>query len=172
MRTSALLFIILLVAASNAAAQLFKFGPGLEYAAPMGNFADRVGSGIGGVGQLRFDLPFVTVLGAVDYIKFSEKEATEDVGGTFVTAKRSAEMWGLNAGATLGLLPMIYGGAEVGTYFVTERTEESGTGTDHKVTLGAFAPLVGVSFGRFDVSARYVFLKDSDFLLLRGVVLF
>jgi len=172
MRTSALLFLLFLVAASTTSAQVLKFGPGLEYAAPIGTFADRVGSGIGGVGQVKFDLPFVTVLGAVDYIKFSEKELTTNVGGTFVTTKQSAEMWGLNAGATLGLLPMIYGGAEVGTYFVTERTEESGTGTDHKVTLGAIAPLVGVSFGAFDVSARYVFLKDSDFLLVRGVVLF
>lgn len=166
------LLLVLLLATSTASAQLFKFGPGLEYAQPIGTFADRAGSGIGGVGQVKFDLPFVTVLGAVDYIKFAEKEVTENVGGTFVTTKHSAEMWGLNAGATLGIFPLVYGGAEVGTYFVTERKEASGSGTDHKVTLGAFAPLVGVSFSRFDVSARYVFLKDSDFLLLRGVVLF
>lgn len=172
MRTRALLLVVLLAAASTASAQLLKFGPGLEYAAPMGSFADRVGSGIGGVGQVKFDLPFVTVLGAVDYIKFSEKELTTNVGGIPVTTKQSAEMWGLNAGATLGLLPMIYGGAEVGTYFVTERTELSGSGEDHHVTLGAIAPLLGISFGRFDVSVRYIFLKDSDFLLVRGVVLF
>ena len=166
------LLLVLFLATSVASAQVFKFGPGLEYASPMGSFADRVGSGIGAVGQVKLDLPFVTVLGAVDYIQFAEKEVIQNVGGTFVTTKHSAEMWGLNAGATLGLLPMFYGGAEVGTYFVTERAEESGTGTDTKITRGSFAPLIGVSLGRFDVSARYVFLKDSDFLLLRGVVLF
>lgn len=172
MRTPAVLLCILLTAASTASAQVLKFGPGLEYASPMGTFADRVGSGIGGVGQVKFDLPFVTVLGAIDYIKFSEKELITNDGGTFVTTKYSSEMWGLNAGATLGLLPMVYGGAEVGTYFVTERAEVSGSGTDTKITRGSFAPLVGISLGMFDVSVRYVFLKDSDFLLLRGVVLF
>jgi hypothetical protein len=172
MRSTVIAFVLLCVASSTASAQVFKIGPGLEYAIPLGSFGDRVGGGIGGAGQVRLDLPFISVQGAVDYIKFAEKELTSTAGGSLSTTKSSAEMWGLNAGATIGLLPFLYGGAEVGTYFVTERLDSGGSGSDNKVTLGSFAPLLGASFGMFDVSARYVFIKDSNFLLIRGVVFF
>ena len=55
-------------------AQIFKIGPGIEYASPMSDFSDRVGGGIGGAAQVKLDLPFITVLGAIDYISFAEKE--------------------------------------------------------------------------------------------------
>ena len=172
MKTTILLLIVFVCAASTASAQAFRIGPGLEYASPLGTFGDRVSEGFGGVGQVKLDLPFISVLGAVDYIRFSEREIISTVGANRVTTKTSAEMWGLNAGATLGLFPFVYGGAEVGTYFVTARTEVSGSGTETKLTRGSFAPLLGVSLGIVDISARYVFLQDSDFLLLRGVVFF
>jgi len=166
MRATSLFLVLLFLLCSVASAQVFNIGPGLEYASPIGSFGDAVGGGIGGAGQVKLDLPFISVLGAVDYIKFAEKELSAG------TIKSSAEMWGLNAGAAIGILPFLYGGAEVGTYFVTQRVETGGTGTDEKVTFGSFAPLVGASLGMFDLSARYVFLKDSNFLLIRGVIFF
>jgi hypothetical protein len=172
MKTLSILLFLVVCIASTASAQAISVGPGLEYATPLGSFGDKVNGGFGAVVAAKLSLPFISVVGGVDYIWLSEKEVITNVGGNFVSTKTSAELMGLNAGATFGLFPLVYAGAEVGTYFVTEKVNQDGATSTGKVTLGSFAPIVGASFGMFDVSARYVFIKDSNFLLLRGVIFF
>jgi hypothetical protein len=87
--------------------------------------------------------------------------------------KNSATMWGINAGATISLFVALYGGVEVGSYIISQTTQVTGSPeTTSDITRGAFAPLLGASFAMFDLSARYVVMESSNFVVFRGVIFF
>jgi len=137
-----------------AAAQVgVSFGIAAELASPTGDFGDAAGSGIGGAALLKFGLlPIIDLTGSVDYISFAEKETAG--------IKTSASVWGINIGGRLNLLPMIFGGLEVGTYGLTPKVNGDSQGSENK---SAFAPIVGIQLAHFEGSVRYVVMKDANF---------
>jgi hypothetical protein len=137
-----------------ASAQLgVSFGIAASLASPTGDFADAAGSGIGGAALLKFGLlPIIDLTGSVDYISFAEKETGQ--------IQTSASTWGINIGGRLNVLPMIFGGLEVGTYRLTPKV--NGESQDSE-TKSAFAPIVGVQLGQLEGSVRYVVMKDANF---------
>ena len=163
--------LLLGLTATAGQAQLIKLGIGAELPLPTGTFGDVVSSGFGGTAIAKLKIPIVDIYGAVDYLNFGEKEITGT--GTTGSVKNSATMWGINAGATISLFVVLYGGVEVGSYIISQKTETAGApATTSDITRGAIAPVVGASFTMFDLSARYVIMENTDFFVVRGAIFF
>ena len=169
MKKQVVLALLLALAAAGTRAQLIQFGIGAELPIPTGSFGDVVSTGFGGTAIAKIKVPIVDIYGAVDYLDFGAKET----GGTSGSVKTSATMWGINAGATISLFVVMYGGVEVGSYIISQKTETAGApATTSDITRGAIAPVVGASFTMFDLSARYVIMENTDFFVVRGAIFF
>ena len=76
MKKGILLFITMIIIASLSAGNL-KFGGALEFALPMGDFADASGNGIGFNGKVFFPVnPNIHAYGSIGYIMFGGEEVT------------------------------------------------------------------------------------------------
>ncbi|MBP1779717.1 MAG: hypothetical protein H6Q86_5728 [candidate division NC10 bacterium] len=158
MRRLTLLIAAVAVMSGSASAQL-GFGVGAATAIPTGDFSDRASTGWGLSLQARLGIPVVTFTGAVEYLSFGEKTIA---GGT-----SSSQMWGLNVGARLTLLPFVYGGVEIGSYQENATTKIGSQETDGSITRGSVAPIIGAEFLGFDLNARYVFMDKTEFTSVR-----
>jgi hypothetical protein len=169
MKHTLALILLLTVGAAGVEAQLVTFGIGAELPVPTGTFGDAVSTGFGGTAMAKLKIPVVDLYGAVDYLNFGTKEFS--TGSPPVSAKASATMWGINAGARISLFVLAYGGLEVGSYIITQKTEIAGTpASTGEVTRGAVAPVLGATLAMFDLSARYVIMEETNFIVLRGVL--
>jgi len=143
-----------------------SFGVGVNAAFPSSDFGDFVATGYGAEGMVKFGLvPLIDVTGGLEYIKFTSKDLTIAT----VTGEGDGSAWGWMIGGRVNVAPFIYGGLEFGSYTFSTTVFN----VDYDVTHGFVAPLVGVSFSPFDVSARYVAAgNDQSFWGIRGMVWF
>lgn len=141
-----------------------SLGVGASLNTPAGDFSDQAGTGWGGMVGAKLAVPIVDITGIVEYLDFGKKDVT---GGS-----KSASMWGFTVGGRIGILPMIYGGLELGTYTATRTNEISGQTSEGKTTYGSWAPIVGVNVASFDFNARYVVMDKASFTSLRAAYWF
>jgi len=102
----------------------------------------------------------VDLTGGIEYIKFTSKDVGSGVSS-------SGTAFGLLVGGRMSVLVIGYLGAETGTYTFTPSV--AGNSGD-SYTKGFFAPMLGVKFSMFDISARYVSAGNDSFWGLRGLV--
>jgi len=164
MKKLVLILPFLLFVTNAASAQMIDFGVGAELGIPLTtDFKDVAGTAFGGTVMAKMDLPIVTVTGSVDYLSFGEKD--------LLVAKTSSSMWGINVGGRLSLLPLIYLGAEAGTYIISSKVQLTGLPEEKTSdTKFAFAPLVGFSLWKLHVDARYVIIQDSNMGVIRAML--
>ncbi len=158
------IFFLVVLGVNISNAQFLKSGIAVTAVTPVGNFADAVGTGYGGVFMAKIGLPIVDVTGSVEYLNFSEKENGP--------VKISSYMWSINAGARISVLPFISAGAELGNYWITVTTNTTNGESDATENKVAFTPLVAANFTMFEVSLRYAILSDASFFALRAGIYF
>jgi hypothetical protein len=152
---------LVLLGSVSASAQAISFGIGADVTFPSADLKDNVATGYGGTGLLRFGLiPIVDLTGGIEYIKFTSKDVGSGVSS-------SGTAFGLLVGGRMSVLVIGYLGAETGTYTFTPSV--AGNSGD-SYTKGFFAPMLGVKFSMFDISARYVSAGNDSFWGLRGLV--
>jgi hypothetical protein len=160
MQKLALLVALVALMSGSASAQLgFGFGVGAATGIPTGDFLDRASTGWGLSLQAKLGIPVVTFTGAVEYLSFGEKTI---LGGT-----SSSQMWGINVGARLTLIPIVYAGVEIGSYQENSTTRIGSQETEGSIARGSVAPIIGAEFLGFDLNARYVFMDKTEFTSAR-----
>lgn len=163
MKSSVLTFLLVFSFLTVTNAQFLSSGIAVTAITPVGNFSDAVGTGYGGVFMAKFGLPMVDITGSVEYLRFSEKE----VGNINI----SSSMWSINAGARIGIFPLVSAGAELGNYWVTI-SSKNGTTADATENKVAFTPLIAVSISILEASLRYTIISDASFFSLRAGIYF
>jgi hypothetical protein len=156
------LLIIFLVTISDA--QSIQSGIAVTAVTPVGNFSNAVGTGYGGVFMAKLGLPLLDVTGSVEYLSFSEKETGN--------LKLSSTMWGINAGARLGVFLFISVGAEIGNYWVTVKTDDGTNQIDNTENKISFTPLISAQISMFEGSIRYSIIEDARFFSIRAGIYF
>jgi hypothetical protein len=162
MKILTVIFALILLASLPAFSQGLSLGIGADVSFPLDQLADKVQTGYGATGLVKFGLiPLIDLTGGVEYLKFTTKSIT--VNG--VTGDASADAWGVIIGGRVNIIPLLYAGLEVGTYSFTT----SLPGSTEKVTHGVIIPMVGGKLGPLDLSARYVPAGTDSFWGLRGM---
>lgn len=162
MKKLQVLLVIIFTTVSNA--QLLQSGIAVTAVTPMGDFSDVVNTGYGGVFMAKFGLPVIDVTGSVEYLSFSEKDASG--------VKFSSTMWSVNAGARLSVLPFISAGAEIGNYWITITADDGTSETNNTVNKIAFTPLISAQFAIFEASIRYALIDKASFFAIRAGIYF
>ena len=161
MKILTLALLLISLATVSASSGVISFGLGANVTFPSADLKDNVATGYGATGLLKFGLlPIVDLTGGVEYIKFTSK----DVGAGVPS---SGTAFGLLVGGRVSILAIGYLGAETGTYTFTPSV--NGYSGD-SFTKGFFAPMAGVKFSMFDISARYVSAGNDRFWGLRGLI--
>jgi hypothetical protein len=153
------------IAASGVLGGIVSLGVGASFNTPAGDFADQVKAGWGGMAGVKIGIPLIDVTGAVEYIDFGEKEI---IAGT----TSDASMWGFTAGGRFTLFPMVYAGAEIGTFKVTRTTTIGSQETQGDITYGAYGPILGLNLLGFDLNARYMVMDQATFTSIRLIYWF
>jgi len=145
--------IVFLVSVSNA--QSLETGIGVSLTTPAGNLSkNSVGTGYGGTFMVKIGVPILDITGSIEYIRFSEKEVAD--------IKWSSDMWSVNAGARISVLPFLSAGAEIGNYWITVTGDIiGGDKRDFPFTKFAITPLIAAQFGVFEASLRYAIISDA-----------
>ena len=143
-----------------ASSQIISFGLGANVTFPSADLKDNLATGYGLSGMAKFGLlPLVDLTGGVEYTKFTDKDIASGTG--------SGSAFGIMVGGRMSVLVVGYIGAETGSYTFNMKA----TGADNNTyTKGFFAPMIGVKFTMFDLSARYVSAGNDSFWGLRGLV--
>lgn len=113
---------------------------------------------------VKVGIPLFDFTGGVEYLDFSEKEFT---GGN-----NDASMWGFTVGGRFALFTVIYAGAEIGSYSVTNTTTIGSQESKNETTYGAYGPIIGVNLIGFDFNFRYMVLESSNFSSFRLIYWF
>jgi hypothetical protein len=141
-----------------------SFGVGASLNTPAGDFADQSAAGWGAMAGVKLGIPIIGLTGIAEYLDFGSK----DVDG----GSRAASMWGIAAGGRFTLLPLVYGGVEIGSYSVTRSNKSGGVETEGKTTYGSYGPIVGIDVVGIDFNARYIIMDSATFTSLRATYWF
>jgi hypothetical protein len=164
MKTAGLFFLLLFSLSGLSNAQFLKSGVAVTAVTPVGNFSDIVNPGYGGVFMAKLGFIAVDITGSVEYLRFSEKEVqNNDISST---------MWSVNAGARIGIFPMISAGAELGNFWITTTIKNDNGETDNSDNKIGFTPLIAVNIGMLEASLRYSIISDAGFFSLRAGIYF
>ncbi len=128
--------------------QPLRFSIGLEAALPTGNFGDVSSFGIGGSAQADYSVAEKLALTLnAGYISFSGKT----INGEKLKASGFVPVM---AGFKYNLTEQLYGSAQLGATFITEKDSE---------TLFTYAPGLGYQFSpNFDVLLKYTGFSAKD----------
>jgi hypothetical protein len=161
-----LAFLLLLpgIAASAVLGGIVSLGVGASFNSPAGDFADQAAAGWGGMAGVKIGVPIIDVTGAVEYLDFGSKDIT---GGT-----AEASMWGFTAGGRFALFPLIYAGAEIGSFGVTRTTTIGSQESKGTITYGAYGPILGLNLLGFDLNGRYMIMDKATFTSIRLIYWF
>jgi hypothetical protein len=153
------------IAVSGVLGGIVSLGVGGSFNTPAGDFADQAAAGWGGMAGVKIGVPIIDVTGAVEYLDFGAKDITTGTTG-------DASMWGFTAGGRFALFPMVYAGAEIGTFNVTRTTTIGSQETKGEITYGAYGPIVGLNLLGFDLNARYMVMDKATFTSFRLIYWF
>ena len=153
------------IAVSGVLGGIVSLGVGASFNTPAGDFADQAKAGWGGMAGVKIGIPVIDVTGAVEYIDFGEKDIATGTTG-------EASMWGFTAGGRFALFPMIYAGAEIGTFSVTRTTTIGSQESTGDITYGAYGPIVGLNLLGFDLNGRYMVMDQATFTSIRLIYWF
>ncbi len=167
MRHLVLLAFLLLVpgiALSGVLGDVVSLGVGASFNTPTSDFADQVAGGWGAMAGAKFAIPLIDITGAIEYMDFGKKENSG--------VSSDATMWGFTAGGRFTLIPLLYLGAEIGSFGVTRTTTVGGQESEGKITYGSYGPIIGFNILGLDLNARYIIMDKATFTSIRAIYWF